>query len=403
MALKGTLKDFSLADIFQLIGIQKKSGVLSLKSGQETATVSFIEGQVVAADSTLRRLEDRLGAVLVKSGRLSEAQLQEALRQQRSNLKRLGTVLVEGKFLDAAHLAEALQIQIGQMVYRLFRWTSGEYDFNQDARVEYDRDLMQPMSAESVLMEGARILDEWPMIERGLRSMQAVYRHANVAIAGSRSSAAVGRGDEAAGAVTLNDQERLVHGLVDGKRTVQEVVERSPLAEFETCRTLFELIGRQLVEEVQGATPAGATQAPAAAARKGPAVKPKERATTGSPLLLGIAVLAVVLIAGGGVLVRVLPWLGKASQASDLPTWIGPFLSDQDEARVGVALGRSHVQSAASAIEVYYLLNRAYPGTLVDLVTEGLLPAESILTRYGQPIPYEASRQGYRLGDDRQD
>src|SRR6185369_15945684 len=131
MALKGTLKDFSLADIFQLIGIQKKSGILSLKSGQETATVSFIEGQVVAADSTVRRLEDRLGAVLVKSGRLSEAQLQEALRQQRSNLKKLGTVLVEGKFLDARHLSEALQIQIGQMVYRLFRWTSGEYDFNQ--------------------------------------------------------------------------------------------------------------------------------------------------------------------------------------------------------------------------------------------------------------------------------
>jgi hypothetical protein len=397
MALKGTLKDFSLADIFQLIGIQKKSGILSLKSGQETATVSFIEGQVVAADSTVRRLEDRLGAVLVKSGRLSEAQLQEALRQQRSNLKKLGTVLVEGKFLDARHLSEALQIQIGQMVYRLFRWTSGEYDFNQDAKVEYERDLMQPMSAESVLMEGARILDEWPMIERGLRSMQAVYRPANVAIARAASAAGAGRGDEAAGSVTLNESERLVHGLVDGKRTVQEIVERSPLAEFETCRTLFELLTRQLIEEAPAAT--GAAAAPAAPVRKG-AVKPQRRAAQGSPLLLGVALLALVLIAGGGILVRVLPWLGKASQAVDIATWLGPFLSGDESAKVSVALARNNVQQVEAAIEVYYLLNRAYPGALGDLVTEGLLPPEAILTRFGQPIPYSSGKQGYNLGDD---
>lgn len=399
MALKGTLKDFSLADIFQLIGIQKKSGILTLKSGQETASVSFVDGQVVAADSTLRRLEDRLGAVLVKSGRLSEAQLQEALRQQRSNLKRLGTVLVEGRFLDAASLSEALQIQIGQMVYRLFRWTSGEYDFNQDAKVEYERDLVQPMSAESVLMEGARILDEWPMIERGLRSMQAVYRHANVAIARAGSSAVAGRGDEAAGAVTLNDQERLVHGLVDGKRSVQEIVERSPLAEFETCRTLFELVGRQLIEEVQGA--AGAAAPAAAAARKTAVAKPKRaRAAQGSPLLLGVALLALVLIAGGGLLVRVLPWLGKASHAGDIATWLAPFLSGDEAARVSVALARSNIQKVGAAIEVYYLLNRSYPGGLGDLVTEGLLPPEAIVTRFGQPIPYASNKQGYRLGDE---
>jgi len=82
MALKGTLKDFSLADIFQLIGIQKKTGVLTLKNDKEVVTVSFVEGNVVSADALHRRLEDRIGTVLVKSGRITEAQLQEALRIQ---------------------------------------------------------------------------------------------------------------------------------------------------------------------------------------------------------------------------------------------------------------------------------------------------------------------------------
>jgi len=116
MALKGTLKDFSLADIFQLIGIQKKTGVLTLKSEKEVVTVSFVEGSVVSADALHRRLEDRLGTVLVKSGRITETQLQEALRIQKNTLKRMGSILVENRFIDAVTLREALQVQISQMV-----------------------------------------------------------------------------------------------------------------------------------------------------------------------------------------------------------------------------------------------------------------------------------------------
>jgi len=209
MALKGTLKDFSLADIFQLIGIQKKTGVLTLKNDKEVVTVSFVEGSVVSADAFHRRLEDRLGTVLVKSGRITEAQLQEALRVQKSTLKRMGSILVENKFIDAVALREALQVQISQMVYRLFRWADGEYDFSQEERVEYDKEYVAPMSAESILMEGARILDEWPMIEKGIKSFSAVYRRANVEIAAAPGAAAAGREDEAARGVTDHAFDRL--------------------------------------------------------------------------------------------------------------------------------------------------------------------------------------------------
>src|SRR6267142_5025254 len=220
MALKGTLKDFSLADIFQLIGIQHKTGVLTLKSDKEVVTVSFVEGNVVSADALHRRLEDRIGTVLVKSGRITEGQLQEALRIQKSTLKRMGNILVENRFIDPEPLREALQIQISQMIYRLFRWRNGEYDFTQEERVEYDKEHVVPMSAESILMEGARILDEWPMIEKGIRSFSAVYRHANVEIDAAPKAGAGATEDEAARAVTLSEEDRKVYQLVDGKRTV---------------------------------------------------------------------------------------------------------------------------------------------------------------------------------------
>src|SRR3989442_14693204 len=267
MALKGTLKDFSLADIFQLIGIQKKTGVLTLKNDKEVVTVSFVEGSVVSADAFHRRLEDRLGTVLVKSGRITETQLQEALRIQKNTLKRMGSILVENKFIDAVALREALQVQISQMVYRLFRWRDGEYDFSQEERVDYDEEYVAPMTAESILMEGARILDEWPMIEKGIKSFSAVYRHANVEIGSLPRAASSAGEDEVARGVTLNDPERNVYNLADGKRTVQEIVERCTLSEFDTCRILFDLISRQLLDETKAARQKAVTAAQAPAVR----------------------------------------------------------------------------------------------------------------------------------------
>ena len=392
MALQGTLKDFSLADIFQLIGIQKKTGVLTLKHEQETVTVAFADGSVVGADSTQRRLEDRLGTVLVKSGRLTEAQLQDALRQQRSTMKRLGAILVEGQFLDAAALSEALHVQISQMVYRLFRWTAGSYHFSQETKVEDDREFVTPMSAESILMEGARILDEWPMVEKGIHSMQAVWRHANVAIAQGAVAAGGGEG-EAAGAVTLSETERLVYGLVDGKRPVQEIVDRSAFSEFETCRTLYELISRQLLEEGRvAAPPRGA--APAAAAAT--AAQRRSR-SQGAPILLGFASMILVVAAGGALLWRLLPQIPRFVSGQGLVVTLEPFLGRADEQRLTTALSRSRLQRVDGAIQVYYLLNRGFPADLNYLVNEGFLGLPALHDTAGQPFVYRVSGDGFAL------
>src|SRR5207249_10672756 len=112
------------------------------------------------------------------------------------------------------------------------------------------------MYAESSLMEGDRILDSWHMIEKGFRSFSSVYRQDNDEIATSPKGAAATSGkDDAARAITLSDEDRKVYQLVDGRRTVQEIVERCSLSEFDTCRILYELIGRQLLEEVKSVSP----------------------------------------------------------------------------------------------------------------------------------------------------
>ncbi|MFQ5876090.1 MAG: DUF4388 domain-containing protein [Acidobacteriota bacterium] len=386
MALKGTLRDFNLADIFQLIGIQKKTGVLTLRSAREVVTVSFVNGDVVAADSLHRRLEDRLGTVLVKSGRVSEAQLQEALRIQKNTLKRMGNILVENGFISAEDLREALQIQITQMVYRLFRWRDGEYNFSQEERVEYDRQNVTPMSAESILMEGARILDEWPMIEKALKSFSTVFRRASVEIAPPGQKPSEAAGEEDAQAVRLSDQERAVHALVDGRKSVQEIVERSTLSEFDTCRILFELLGRQIIEEV----PSPAQRATASEAALAP------RAV--SPALVGLGYLLLALAVGGALLFRSVSWVVRASGPEALvASALSPLMGGDAVEVIRGEVGRSRLQRVDFALRVYYLLNRGYPVDLGYLVTSHLLHPEAIRDPWGRPFRYEVVPDGYRL------
>ncbi|MFL5396325.1 MAG: DUF4388 domain-containing protein, partial [Myxococcales bacterium] len=67
MALSGTLKDFGIADILQLIGHQTKTGRLMLKTGNDEVEVYFIDGKVVFASEKARDSKDLLGSLLLRA------------------------------------------------------------------------------------------------------------------------------------------------------------------------------------------------------------------------------------------------------------------------------------------------------------------------------------------------
>jgi len=262
MALEGTLKDFSLADIFQLIGLQRKTGVLTLRGKDDTVTVTFLDGKVVAADSLNKRLENRLGNVLVKTGRLTAEQLGQALEIQRETLQRLGFILTHYNIISADSLRSALNLQIVQIIYRLFRWKDGEYHFSQETTIEYDRENVTPITAESILMEGARMIDEWPIIEKRIRSYDMVFRKKLIdqeivvaddadEVAFEDSTALRKKRASIAEKIRISADDKMIYDMVDGTIHVGDIVETSRLPEFDTCKALYELLTRDLIEEVR--------------------------------------------------------------------------------------------------------------------------------------------------------
>ena len=95
MALEGSLRDFDLFSLFNMIKIQGKNGTLVLSQGQEFVKVFFENGEIVGCDSNQVRMEDRLGTMLVRLGRLTGEELLGMVQVQRQTLKRMGTLLLE--------------------------------------------------------------------------------------------------------------------------------------------------------------------------------------------------------------------------------------------------------------------------------------------------------------------
>src|SRR5919106_5209424 len=156
MALKGTLKDFGIADILQLIGQQQKTGMLHLRSRDNEVQVGFQDGNIVKAESTTRNKRDLIGNMLVRAGIITQAQLDEALDAQRRTLKRLGDVLVSSGMMTREHFSRMMQLQSTETLYKLFSWKTGTYEFEQ-GEVDYDPSAAARIRPEAERMERVQI------------------------------------------------------------------------------------------------------------------------------------------------------------------------------------------------------------------------------------------------------
>ena len=390
MALEGTIKDFGLPDIFQLIGLQRKTGLLTLKHDKENVTVTFESGQVVMADSAAKRLEDRLGNVLVKQGKLTKEKLEEALQTQKATLQRLGHILTTGNYITPKDLKDALQVQVSQIVFRVFRWRDGEYHFAPTDNVDFDRDNFTPMSADFILMEGIRMVDEWPIIEKKIPSMDIVFRTvvdpSLIEVAGGSGGGVedvlAGMGTESkrsaassASKIRLTPEEERVYRKVDGARTVQGIIDSTGGGEFETCRILFDLLNRNIITPVgRGPTrDATAIGLPAAA----PSAAPGYAAA-------GLC----VLLALGGIFIR-----------KDSPfgvTGLPPLVRPAHELMLDAA-SHSRLERLDRAVMAHHLVHGQAPPTLEVLAAEGLVDHSYLHDPWARPYHYALTENGYLL------
>src|SRR5215207_9352341 len=173
MAIRGSLKEASLPDVLQLLAMGKKTGCLSVAYRANFGYIYFDKGRISYASVVNRR--DRLGDLLVKNGLITQAQLDESVAlQDHHRDKRLGELLVEQRALSREQLHAAINVQIQEAVYFLFTWNQGTFNFEADV-VPDEQDWVVSINPESLLLEGARRVDEWGLIEKKIPSFDLLF------------------------------------------------------------------------------------------------------------------------------------------------------------------------------------------------------------------------------------
>ncbi len=379
MALAGTLKDFGLPDIVQLIGLQRKTGTLHLKTPGESVKVIFEGGNIVAAESSIQRPSDRIGNALVTQGAITQDQLDQALAVQKQTMQRLGHVLISEKIVAEDSLRKAVEAQLFQVVFRLFRWREGEYNFETQATVDYERTGAVSLGADFVLMEGIRMVDEWPIIERRIPSMASVFKRvvdaSQVQAKGGQEDglegldgilSGVGGSGGGGGKLALSGDELLVFNAVDGKKSCTQIVESTPLHDFAVCRTLLDLMDRDVVAltDVKGATGK---------------VKAGDTGGAAGKTFMAVAILAALF----GVYRNLTSPFGVFG----LPPLVQPAVNTALETRL-----RERLEIVDARVRGFRLAYGRLPTSLDELVTEGLATRASV-----DGIQLSASPRGYRM------
>jgi tetratricopeptide (TPR) repeat protein len=226
MAIKGSLKEASLPDVLQLLALGQKTGCLSIADRSNFGYIYFDKGRICYASIVNRR--DRLGDILVKHEKIVQAQLDAAIeRQAKERDKKLGEILVAMGSISQPDLERYMRVQIEESVYYLFTWTQGTFNFEADVRPER-QDFLVSINPESLLLEGARRVDEWSLIEKKIPSFDILF--------------SVDRDRLAISEATLTDTQQRLLPLLDGKRDVNQIIEDSGLGEFEVGKAVYGLI-----------------------------------------------------------------------------------------------------------------------------------------------------------------
>jgi len=245
-ALSGDLSVIPIGAVLQLLQLEGQTGTLVASDGKTEVTVAMRQGLIDLVQAHGAGTEFRLGRYFVEHGWAAPDDIDRLLRDQLSKAdppstghKRLGDLLVESGHATPDQLREALTRQSSELVYELLRWPRGRFEFRPEQPASVARNAGLGLPVAQVVMEGFRRVDEWRLVEGGLGSFDSVLLVDSAAV-------------QAVGVERLARAEQKLLEMIDGERSVRDIVAQSHMSSFDACKILFQLLEARLVRRRPG-------------------------------------------------------------------------------------------------------------------------------------------------------
>lgn len=336
VALHGNLKDFGIAEVFQLIGQQRKTGLLEIAGEIQRVQLAFDEGRVVWASPIGKSEFAVLGDRLVRCGLITRAILEEMLRESATSARSLPALLVQSATVDKRDLEQISELLSRETIFEVMRWTGGSFHFTAQA-IPHEVPPEKLLGAEQILMDGLRMLDEWQTFQDVVSDEDMIFRRVG--------RLEVYRQQVQAGGRAHSPEMDRVFQLVDGRLPVRRIVDLSRLGTFEATRILAEMREAQLIEPVEGAA-------------RNVSRRTRRRASMPIGRYLRVAAASILPIA---LLVGV-SWMSLAQRPSDGQLRGEPIL----QRPLAGAVARFERRRIENALEAARFLTGEWPETATD-------------------------------------
>ena len=244
MGLTGNLADRSFPEVLRSISAATQSGTLIVRRDPIEKKISLDQGSIVFATSNAP--EEDFGELLIKLGRLSPSQLDE-VSGAANNGRPLSGVLIEKGLLDTAQVREFLELHVQELIYPLFDWNVGEFEFISGSP-SLEGDLSLNISTSNLVLEGVRRIKNLEVIHKGLRGTDTPVRLAPDYI-------------NKVTELFLKPDEAFILTRLESTLTVAEILQISPLGSEMTQKTVYGFISTGVAEF---AVPARKSQVPPA-------------------------------------------------------------------------------------------------------------------------------------------
>lgn len=230
--MQGKIADFSIADIFQLVSSQAKSGSLSISGNDRMTVFLFSEGRIVDVQPDRRESKSLLGTMLRDAGFLTDSDLRRILSLQGAGGKKIGEILVEKGKVSKEVVARYLALQVKECLFDVLTFREGEYRFEGFA-VRPASWGGEPIRPDVLLMEGMQFLDEYSRY-------RSIFPSGAFRVARKRH--------ERVDPLSFTEVERILWKALDFSEDPDRVYRRACLTGFEGIKGLAALLQRGLIE-----------------------------------------------------------------------------------------------------------------------------------------------------------
>jgi two-component system OmpR family response regulator len=237
--------DLAEEDVATVLGRLAREGAtcrVVFARGDARKTVWLEDGRPVFAASEVET--DRLGAMLVREGKITREQRVRGREVMLATGRRLGEVLVEQGALKRRELYPAVRRHLEDVIFSLFAWDAGVFSVTPGGGAR-DEKIRLASPAAAILCEGVRR-------KVGLERLRVLVGPAHAVLA-------PGRREDLADALAdadLGPDERQVLPLFDGQRSLAEISAEAGASEL-TVYQLAHLLRALGLLGVAGTTDAG--------------------------------------------------------------------------------------------------------------------------------------------------